>query len=255
PGPALPLMRRLRLLRLRTGRRRVVGGGLALLAGTGFRRGLRRRRRRARAGRCRIAGTARVEIALRCGLFGDHADPVLDILDPRRRVGDVLGAMLHPSRRHLALQYHAALRAAHLDVGGIDDRVVAQTLVHVLQDALVGPGIATGAASTMAALPLGGVRPLPAPGCLREAAAPVRMVMIATGGCLGAALHPAFAAVAVAPGQIGLRVERAAPARMAAAGAGIEVPAAVPGEILGACVELAAAVIVVVVAGAVARFG
>ena len=81
------------------------------------------------------------------------------------------------------------------------------------------------------------------------------MVMIATGGCLGAALHPAFAAVAVAPGQIGLRVERAAPARMAAAAAGIEVPAAVPGEILGACVELAAAVIVVVVAGAVARFG
>src|SRR5690606_30132986 len=105
---------------------------------------------------------ARIEIAMGCRLLRGHLDAVVEILDARDRIGDVLRTMLHPACWHLALEHHAALFAAHLDVGGVDDRIIAKTFVHFFQDARIRTGVAARASAPIAALPLRAAGLLPA---------------------------------------------------------------------------------------------
>src|SRR5690606_26156064 len=138
----------------------------------------------------RTSRAAGVEVALRHGFLCRDADAVLDVPRATHGVGDVFGAVLHPAGRHPALHDHASLFAVHFDVGGVDDGVVAQSLVHVFQDALVRTYVAARAAAAVGALGLGAVGPLPAAGCLLE------VVMVGR-----VTLATAFAAEAVAAGQ------------------------------------------------------
>src|SRR5690625_809731 len=83
-------------------------------------------------------------------LAAHHPDPVVDVLHPGDRIGDVLGAVLHPAPRHRTRQGHAPVLAAHLDVAGIHHRIITEALAQVFENAGIGTYISARAKSAVA---------------------------------------------------------------------------------------------------------
>ena len=74
---------------------------------------------------------------------------VLHVPDAGDLLRDVLGPPLGLTAVDGAGQRHLAGRHAHLDLGGIDEGIVAQPIVHILADAVVRAGIAFRATAPM----------------------------------------------------------------------------------------------------------
>jgi hypothetical protein len=73
------------------------------------------------------------------------------VLDARDVLDAVLGMTLVPAAVHRPGQRHLAVADHHLDLRGVDMRVVGQAVADILADALVGTGIADRTAATVLA--------------------------------------------------------------------------------------------------------
>src|SRR5690606_2767882 len=107
----------------RAGRRRAGGPGLAASA------------------RTRVPRTARAALAWAATVLRPHADVVLHVAHTTATVGKVFGAVLHPAVLDGALQRDLPTADPHLDVTGIDVRVMGQPLAQVFVDPCIRTGV------------------------------------------------------------------------------------------------------------------